>query len=106
MIASTTITGLKTTIFADEGFDEVLVQTGAVNVDCWMQNGVVTKVVAPDGITFSGKAGTLTRPDNFDVTGLCDLVELATRIRAEREERAYDKAQAKRNGFIGQLVAA
>lgn len=91
MIQSTTISGLHTTIYADEGFDEVLVQTGAVNVDCWISNGRVTRVVAPDGITFSGKAGTLSRPDNFDVTELCDLAKLAKQIEKECDERLHDR---------------
>lgn len=91
MIHSTTISGLRTTIFADEGVDEILVQTGAVNVDCWISNGCVTRVVAPDGITFSGKAGTLSRADNFNVTELCDLAKLAKQIEDERDERLHDR---------------
>ena len=94
MIHSTTITGLRATIYTDEGAEEVLMQTGAVSVDCWLVGGKVVRVVTPDGITFSGKTGTLTRPDNFDVTELCDQakrVALAKQIEDERDERLDDR---------------
>ena len=91
MTHSTTITGLRAVIYTDEGAEEVLMQTGAVSVDCWLVGGKVVRVVVPDGITFSGKTGTLTRPDNFDVTGLCDLDKLAKQIEDEREERLHDR---------------
>lgn len=88
MTTSVTLTGLKTTIYTDEGMDEVLVQRGAVTGDCWLEGGHVVKVVAPDGITFAGPSGTLTRPYNFNVTDLCDLAQLARDIRADAAERA------------------
>jgi hypothetical protein len=93
MTTTVTLTGLTTTIFADEGFDEVLKQVGAVTGDCWMVGRKVVKVVAPDGIEFSGPSGRLIRPDGFNVTDICDLEQLARDIaasKAERDELALD----------------
>jgi len=87
MIIATTLIDLATTIFADEGMNEVLRQSGAVTADCWMEGGRVVKVTCPDGITFRGPSGTLTRPDNFNVTDLCDLPALARQIAADKVER-------------------
>lgn len=99
MIHSTTISGLRTTIFADEGMDEVLVQTSAVNVDVWIKERRVTCVLAPDGITFSGQSGTLSRPDNYNVTGLCDLEALLRQVMLEKREREEHKLFSRRMSY-------
>lgn len=82
-----TLKDLTTTIFADEGFDEVLKQVRPVTGDCWLVGGKVVKVVAPDGIVFAGPSGRLIRPDGFNVTDICDLAQLARDIAAEKAER-------------------
>ena len=94
MTISVILSGLTTTIYADDGMDEVLVQERAVSVDCWLDVGRVVKVVAPDGITFSGATGSLRRPSGFNLTELCDLAKLARDISGEREERAEMRREA------------
>lgn len=82
-----TLTGLSTTIFADEGMNEKLIQVGAVTGECFIEGGKVVKVLASDGVVFAGKGTTLIRPDGYDVTDLCDLAKLAKQIDGDREER-------------------
>ncbi len=85
MTQTATITSLKSTIFADGGMDEVLTQKSPILADCWMEGKRVVKVVAPDGIVFAGPSGELRRPDNFDITDLCDLAQLAREIEYDLE---------------------
>lgn len=106
MIIGTTITGLKTTIYADDGFDEVLVQTAAVSADCEFIGGQLVRVTAPDGITFSGNGTTITRPDGFDITGLCDLAAVARQVEAKKVERAELRAEAAWTDFQLQRMFA
>lgn len=91
MTTTTTLTGLSTTIYAAEGFDEVLIQVGAVTGECFIVGGKVVKVLAADGVVFAGKGTTLIRPDGYDVTDLCDLDKLARQIKDEADERRYDR---------------
>lgn len=87
MTTTITLTGLKTTIYAEEGMDEVLKQVLAVSADCWIEGGKVVKVVVPDGIVFAGPSGSLVRPDGYNVTYMCDLAAIAKQIADDQEER-------------------
>lgn len=90
-----TLTGLSTTIYVGEGFDETLIQVGAVTGECFIEGGKVVKVLAADGVVFAGKGTTLIRPDGYDVTDLCDLVKLAKQIKDDREEREEMAAEVR-----------
>lgn len=88
MTTSVTLRGLSTTIFTDDGLDEVLVQVGDARGDAWIEGGKVVKVVAADGIVFAGAGTSLIRPAGFKVTDMCDLRALTKQI-ADRQD-AHD----------------
>ena len=85
-IQETTISNLACTVSVNDGINVPLMQSDAVCVYIADFNGKDI-VTAPDGINFAGFGVTLSLPENWVITDMCDIAALRNKMAREDAER-------------------